>query len=378
MAREISRRSFLFRFRDILADSVAAASREAAGAARAKTGPDARHPPRAGELLDGVPALHPWAALAFGLGARYGRRHPYPLLLGASGEAFRVVYSREDPRGALRHSPVNTFLAALAVAGLSARAATGGPFGPALGGVEVTLNRGAAVVAGTRDGPGLVTGVDRKAEVVEFTPALAPPRRVPFALFEEEWSEGWWESGPAPFLRITVEGGGPVRSLEDLCRVGLETMIMLLTREGEGPWTTGLAAWDAFAGDLREDRISGEAAEVLLGDLLPSLAAARIGAWRFLEAIARALPPEHREPVEAASLLYREIHNPDPAGGIWGTGFLAEAAECLLTDEVPDPGKLESPEARERAAGLLSRVRENEARAVERIRSLPGELRRLS
>ncbi|MHC4469723.1 MAG: hypothetical protein ACYTDY_00970 [Planctomycetota bacterium] len=320
--------------------------------------------PAFGAPLEGIPAVHPWIAIAHGLGERLGRRCPYVLLLGASGEAFRIAYDREEPARAHETSPVNTFLAALAVSGLTGQVMQGGPFEPALGGVQASVEKGFAVVVGSRTGPAVVAAVDREAEDVEWVHARDEPRRISFGDLEKRWEAASWSSGPAPFLRVTVERGSAPRPLDEVARVGIETMAMLLSHDPPGTAAGGLAAWEAWAEDLRADAITPERAEILHGDVLTELGVGRLAASRFLESIARAIPPEERGPVEDASRLYREIHNPDPTGEVWGTGLLPEVAECLLSDGAPDPEKLGRPALRERAADLLLEIRDLESQAL--------------
>jgi hypothetical protein len=314
--------------------------------------------------------------IAHALAERLGRRVPYVLLLGASGEAFRLSYDREAPAGRLSAPgpPVNTFLAALALSGLEARATHGGPFEPALGGVETEVGKGLAVVLGSRTGPAILAGVNRKDGDVERVHSRGEPARIPLEDFREQWEQACWMGGPAPFLRITVEKGAAPRPLDDMSRVGLETLVTLLSDDAPG---RGLSAWEAWAKDLLDDAVTGEQAQALYGGLLPALAAGRLAGARFLQSIARAIPPESRGPVEAAARCYREIHNPDLTGEPWGTGLLPEVAQCVLTEDRPDPEKLGDPALRERAAKLLTEIRACEARALEHVLALPTPLRTL-
>jgi len=65
-----------------------------------------------------------------------------------------------------------------------------------------------------------------------------------------------------------------------------------------------------------------------------------------------------------AELLREEIHAPSIVGETFGTGLLPEAADCLLTDGLPDPGKTEDPAFRERAAELMLEIRDRELEAA--------------
>jgi hypothetical protein len=330
---------------------------------------------REGEVLEGIPVAHPWIAVARAVAEKHGRRIPYILLLGASGEAFRLAWSLARSEEAARHGPLNSFLGALAIPGLSARAATGGPLEPALGGAETALANGRTVVLGTARGPALLVEVDRKVERVRWITPATGPVSVPFPELARLWSSGRWPSGPAPFLRVVVEPIGAPRPLDEVARAGFETMLLLLTKDFGGETATGLAAYEAWAEDLREDRIGAAEAEILHGELLQATGVGRAAAARFLEAVSRALPPDVREPVEAAARCYARVHSLSATGEFWGTGLFPELVECLTTDEIPDPGLLADEAVRERAAELVDGIREQEARAVEHILSLPEDQR---
>ena len=62
--------------------------------------------------------------------------------------------------------------------------------------------------------------------------------------------------------------------------------------------------------------------------------------------------------------------NLDPTGQVWGTGLLPEFMDCVVTDELPDRGKIEDPALRERAADLLEQIREQESRAYDLLEPL--------
>ena len=118
---------------------------------------------------------------------------------------------------------------------------------------------------------------------------------------------------------------------------------------------------------------------VQYGRRLPGLdfAVARGAAGGFLESLARAIPPDDRGPVEEAARCFRRVHQPPPTAEIWGTGLLPELAECVRAEDRPAPESLATPEVRERAAGLLEAIAEEEDRAVEELATLPEEWRRL-
>ena len=174
----LSRRSFLRKFPSLIAKS-AAAFAESLGEGIREVG-DTRETsasgkpmvaaglPAAGEPVEGIPPVHPWIGTARALAERLGHRVPYILLLGASGEAFRLSYDPNDPEASTTHSPVDTFLTSLYICGLDAQAAPGGPFAPALGSVEAALARNLEVAVSTGRGPAVLLGVDRDAKEVEL------------------------------------------------------------------------------------------------------------------------------------------------------------------------------------------------------------------
>jgi hypothetical protein len=318
-------------------------------------------------VVDGIPNLHPCIAAAHGIARWMKRPRSFAWMLGATGEAFTTAYSLERPEAALRHTAGNTFLAALAISGILGRAAHGGPFEPAIGGVEVTLGRDLVPILATRHGPALVRDVNMDAGTVDWIRPGEERTTVPFAEVEEEWSEGWWPAGEVPFLRVTLELAED-RAAALVANPAIEAMVMLVTQDVKEPYRTGAAAWEAFADDLREDRIAGDAADVIVGELLPKLAVARLGAVGFLEEVASAVPESRREGVEAARRKFAEIHTPSIVGEVFGTGLLPEAADCLLEDQLPDPGRLADPAFRERAADLLLEVRDREIEAADLVR----------
>jgi hypothetical protein len=366
MADEVSRRDLLRKFPALFRKSAERAREAMAGEQAAAAKPELTGPrlPAWGELLDGLPAVHPWLVIAHAAVEHLSRRYPYLLLMGASGEAFRIAYDPEDPGGAAARASVNTFLAALAVTGVAARATHGGPFEPALGGVEVTIGKGLLVVVATADGPGVVHRVDREARKVAWSTVRDGRRESSFEEFDVLWEAGAWMNGPAPWLRVTLEKGGDPRPLDQVAKVGVEAMRMVLTAEPkEGP-RQGLQAIEALAADLRHGRPTAEQAEVLFGDFLATFAAGRMAAGMFLDAIGRAIDPEEREGIEAAARRYGEIHAPPPTEGVWGTGVLPEFAECVLADGRPDPTCLADEARRNRAADLLLRIRDLEREAL--------------
>jgi hypothetical protein len=209
--------------------------------------------------------------------------------------------------------------------------------------------------------------VDPDKETVAWIRPGEERMTVPFAEVEEEWSMGWWPGGEVPFLRVTLELAED-RTAALVANPAVEAMVMLVRQDVKEPYRTGAAAWGALAEDIRENRIEGDAAGVIFGELLPKLAVARLGAVGFLEEIASAVPENRREGVEAARRKFAEIHTPSIVGEVFGTGLLPEAAECLLEDQLPDPGKLAEPAFRERAADLLLQVRDRELEAADLIR----------
>lgn len=330
-------------------------------------------PPR-GEPLEGLPAVHPWIVVAFAVAERLRRRLPYGLFLGASGEAFAVAWDRDDPASALDRIPGNSFLSALALAGLTPRAATGGPLEPALGGAEVSLGKGFAVVLGTSRGPGLLDGVDRKARTLTWSPFGGGTETLPFDRFGETWAQGSWPGGPAPWLRVAVERGGNPRPLTEVAKVGIRALLARLAETGLARHPVGLRAWDALADDLEAGSVPEAAARAFLGEPIARIAVGRAAAGGFLEAVARAVPPHHREPLLSASRCFREVHQPHPEGEIYGTGLLPDFARLFLEEGELDPARLASPPAVERAVALLRRIREREARVVELLSGLPDAL----
>jgi hypothetical protein len=180
-------------------------------------------------------------------------------------------------------------------------------------------------------------------------------------------------NGPAPGLRVTLEGGGNPKPLDRVAQVGIESMRMLLTaKPTEAGPRQGLLAIEALADDLRRGLPTGEQAQALFGVFLQTFAAGRMAAGMFLGAIGRALPPENRDAVLAAARAYGEIHAAPPAEGIWGTGLLAEFAECVLIDGRPDPSCLLDEVRRTRAADLLLAVRDLEQQALDAVQRKKG------
>ncbi len=370
MADEVSRRDLLRKFPALFRKS---ASRMAKSMSEGSPGkpakPKFRGPrlPARGRLIDGLPAVHPWIVIAHAVAEHLSRRFPYLLLMGASGEAFRFAYDPEDPGRPVPGAAVNTFLAALAVTGVSARATHGGPFEPAIGGVEVALGKGLVVVVATSDGPGVVHVVDRKNSIVSWSTLDDGRRESSFPEFDVLWEAGAWMNGPAPWLRVTLERGGTPRPLDQVAKVGVESMRMLLTaKPPEGP-RQGLQAIEALADDIRRGLPTDLQAERLFGNFIETFAASRMAAGMFLRAIGRAIPPEDRDGVLAAARAYGEIHAPPPAEGVFGTGVLAEFAECVLVDGRPDPACLEDEARRIRAADLLLQVRDLEQQALDAL-----------
>lgn len=382
---EVSRRSFLKRFPALIAKS-AAAFAETLGEGMRSAG-DTNEPgkavdptvmPAAGAPVEGIPAVHPWITTARTLAEQLGHRVPYILLLGASGEAFRLSYSREDPVEGASHSPINTFLAAIEICGLSAQAAPGGPFAPALGSVEAALGKDLGVVVATDRGPAILLRVDRQAKRVRLAFGGAAPEWVSFADLVTAWAGGAWAGGPAPYLRLTVSPDNSPRPLDDVARAGIKTIITLLDGEFPGPEATGLAAWEAWAGDLRDGKLPPDASEFLAGDFLEMVGVSRMAGGRFLDAVSRATPPDLGDDLDAAARCYMEIHSSAHVGEVWGTGLFPELAECMTTDGHPDPEKLADPAIRTRAADLMLAIRDKEAEALEHLRTLPEEWRTLS
>jgi len=323
--------------------------------------------PAPGALVDGIPNLHPWIAAAHAISAWMGRPRSYAFLLGATGEAFVAAWSREDPEAALRHSPGNTFLASLAITGILGRAAHGGPFAPAIGGVGVALGRDLVPVVATRDGPALIRDVDTDAGVANWIRPGEERADVTFADLEEAWRDGWWPGGGAPFLRVTLELAED-RAAARVATPAIDAAAMLLDQRATAPLAMGAAAWEAFATDVREGRLEGETAALLVGRHFPRLAVARIAAGSFLSEIAEAVPDASREAVRDAARIFREIHAPSNTGEVFGTGLLPEVAECVLEDGLVEPARLTDPAFRERASELLLEVRDLELRAADRIR----------
>lgn len=323
--------------------------------------------PAWGEMVDGLPAVHPWIVIAHAAAQHLKRRYPYTLLMGASGEAFRFAYDPEDPGGAVALASVNTFLAALAITGVSARATHGGPFEPAIGGVEVALGKGMVVVVATSEGPGVIHRVDPENRLLTWSTLKDGRREFTYEQFDWIWEAGAWMNGSAPWLRVTLETGSTPRPLDQVAKVGIESMRMLLTAAPqEGP-KQGLLAIEALAEDLRRGLPTDLQVKELCGDFLETFAVGRMAAGMFLDAIGRAYPPEKRDEITAAAHAYGEIHASPPTDGIWGTGLLPEFAECVLTDGRPDPSFLEDETLRARAADLLMKVRELEEDALAAV-----------
>ncbi|MEN8149826.1 MAG: hypothetical protein ABFS86_08380 [Planctomycetota bacterium] len=376
--REISRRDFLRIFPGLAArraEEIKDTIGEATGRRKKKAPKKPKPPPRDveprlpafGETIDGIPNHHPWIATAHAIAAWMRRPRSYAWMLGATGEAFITAYSREDPAAALRHTPGNSFLASLAVTGIVARAAHGGPFAPAIGGVDVALGRDLVPVIATRDGPALIRDVDMDAELANWIRPGRERADVAFVDLEEHWGDGWWPGGGGAFLRVTLE----LAEDRDAARVttpAIEAAAMLLSQAATSPLAMGSAAWEAFAEDLREGRLEGNAAETIVGELLPKLAVARVAAGTFLEEMAQAVPDTSREAILDAARKFREIHAPAGGGEVFGTGLLPEVAECVMEDQLVEPVKLEDPAYRERAADLLLEVRDRELEAADLIR----------
>lgn len=315
--------------------------------------------PAVGRTVDGIPLLHPWIGAAWAIAARHRRPRSLPFLLGATGEAFGFYYSREDPDGAAAHSPGNTFLLALALAGLSGRAAPGGPFEPALGGLEVAIGKGLTAVIAAGDDPAVVVSVDREKREATWVRPGVEAAEIAFDDLADAWREGRWPGGRGAFLRVTVEEG-PERASKEVLGPALPAALELLHREKAGPFAAGPAAWTALAEDLRAGALGG-AEEVVLDRLLPRVAVARRAAGDFLESAARLIDGEKAKAALAAARVFREIHAPSIEGEVFGTGLLPEAAECLRTNGKADPAKLDDPALRKRAADLLLEIRDLEA-----------------
>ena len=370
MADEVSRRDLLGKLPGLFRRSMARAAESMAEGRPARPGKRKSSGPKLplwGELIDGLPAVHPWIVIAHAAAEHLARRYPYLLLMGASGEAFRFAYDPEDPGGAVARASVNTFLAALAVTGISARATHGGPFEPAIGGVEVALGKGLVVVVATSEGPGVVHRVERENRRVHWSTLRDGRRDHSFEEFAWLWEAGAWMNGPAPWLRVTLEKGGDPQPLDRVAKVGIESMRMLLTAEPETGPRQGLQAIAALAEDIRTGRPTEEQGQALFGEFLATFAAGRMAAGMFLEGIGRALPPEDRDGVTAAARAYGEIHAPPPTEGVWGTGLMAEFAECVLIDRRPDPTCLADEARRTRAADLLLKVRDLEQQALDAV-----------
>ena len=370
MADEVSRRDLLRKLPALFKRSAAkftesiSEGREGRTQAPKDSGPTL---PGWGEMIDGLPAVHPWIVIAHASAVHLLRRYPYTLLMGASGEAFRFAYDPEDPGGAVARASVNTFLAALAITGVSARATHGGPFEPAIGGVEVALGKDLVVVVATSDGPGVIHRVDRENRRVSWSTVRHGRREHPFEEFEWMWEAGAWMNGPAPWLRVTLEKGGTPRPLDQVARVGLESMEMLLTEAPEEGPKQGLQAIEALAEDIRRGLPTDGQARELCGAFLETFAVGRMAAGMFLDAIGRAFPPAERDGLTEAARAYREIHASPPTEGVWGTGLLPEFAECVLTEGKPDPAFLEDETIRSRAADLLMEVRDLEQDALKAV-----------
>jgi hypothetical protein len=254
----------------------------------------------------------------------------------------------------------------------------GGEFPAALSELESELGEGRRPVVGGLGGPGIVTGLDRENGRILLVRAGGGEAPMPLVDFRDEWERGGWTEGPVPFLRVSVAKGGSPRALDDVARAGFETMLALLDRATPIPGAEGLDAWNAWADAVRDDRLSDDEQRLLHGDFLIRHGVGRLVAGQFMLEVLRALPEEHRPPVEAASRCYREIHNPAPTGEIWGTGLFPEVAQCVQTDEHADPAKFRDAALRSRAADLLVEIGAQEREAVEQIRSLPPEWRSVS
>lgn len=318
--------------------------------------------PADGEVVDGLPLLYPWIGTAWAVATARGRPRSLPFLLGATGEAFSLFYSLEDPAGAHALSPGNTFLLALALAGLGGRAATGGPLDPAIGGVKVSLERGLTTVLATADGPAVILAVNRENRTAEWVRPGEPRAEISFESLEAKWAEGTWPGGRGRFLRCTVESG-PDRPRAAVLPAALPAAVSLLLRETAGDFASGPAAWAALAGDIESGTVPAE----VLGRLLPRVAVARRAAGDFLAEVEPLVAADRRPAVAEATRTFREIHAPSIAGEIFGTGLLPEVAECLFTAGAPDPEKLADPALRKRAAALLLEIRERELDAARRL-----------
>ena len=62
------------------------------------------------------------------------------------------------------------------------------------------------------------------------------------------------------------------RPAERVSIPAVDAMVMLIGQTATEPFAMGGAAWEAFANDLRDDRLEGEPADTILGELLPKLA----------------------------------------------------------------------------------------------------------
>jgi hypothetical protein len=213
----------------------------------------------------------------------------------------------------------------------------------------------------------LVRDVNLDASTADWIRPGEERTTVTFEELEAAWSIGWWPGGEVPFLRVTLELAED-RSAQLVANPAIEAMVMLVLQDVREPYRTGSRAWEAFADDVREGRLEGEAADVVFGELLPKLAVARLGAVGFLEEVAAAVPDSRREGVEAARREFAEIHAPSVHGEVFGTGLLPEFADCVLEDGLPDSGKLADEALRNRAADLLLEIRDREKEAAERIR----------
>jgi hypothetical protein len=315
--------------------------------------------------LDGLPVESPWAATAFACAEKLTRRLPFGLLLGASGEAFRTVWSDTDREEAAATAPLNTFLTACGVAGLAAAAAPGGPFEPARAGAVTAVRRGGClVVLALRSGPAvLLESFDGRREV-RLARTDPRPAVLGFEELEREWMEGWWPSGRAPFLRVLLSPGPPLRPLSEVAPLALRTVSAMLEPREAGGLSFGVAAWEAMAAAAREGRMPDDAADPFYTEILPALAAGRAAAGPFLEALGRALPANERAGVVEAAGLFRKVHEGDPAGDLYGTGLLPDLAACLLTDQLPDPARIADPAIRAEAARLLAEIHATESRAL--------------
>ena len=373
MGDEVSRRDLLRGLPGLFRKSARAfAASLGESVDKPKPGPPAKKfvLPVWGEPLEGIPAVHPFVVLAHATADRLGRRFPLSLLLGVSGEAFRLAYDRDDPQTALRRHTANGFLAALAVTGTAARASHGGPFAAALGSAEVAAGNGLVVVLGTSEGPAILGKVDRKTGSATVH-RIGGARKLSFDRLEEIWSVGHPLNGPAPFLRIQVEKGSRPRPLQDFAKVSLESVRMLLEDRATEEGTFGLAVYDRIAGDLMSPDWPEDARKFVFGEFLESIGVGRGAAAGYLSSIARAIPPDEREPVEEAARAYGEIHRLSSSGGMWGTGLFPELAECLQTHGLPDLERAADPAVRDRAVELLGRIRDTERRAAAELAKVP-------